>query len=90
MERVVCAAIKVNLENDEFILPCVRHGFGFQLLRKLGIKGKTTQGFLTNKNSFLNRTQALSLCKENGQLPETVVWSKIDQHTDELFSEDLY
>lgn len=43
--------------------------------------GEFVQGFLTNKNRFLNRKEALQLFKKNGNTPE---------FGDELYSEDLY
>ena len=41
------------------------------------------QGFLTNKNRFLNRAEALELVKENGQLTKPIIGG-------ELTSEDLW
>lgn len=43
----------------------------------------TTQGFLTNKNRFLNREDALKLVQENGQLTKPIIGG-------ELTSEDLW
>lgn len=43
--------------------------------------GESVQGFLTNKNRFLNRKEAHKLFVENGGKPE---------FKDELYSEDLY
>ena len=42
---------------------------------------KYVQGFLTNKNRFLDRKEAHKLFVENGGTPE---------FSDELYSEDLY
>jgi len=48
------------------------------------IYGKhTTQGFLTNKNRFLNREDSLKLVKQNGQLTKPLIGSV-------LTSEDLW
>jgi len=43
--------------------------------------GESIQGFLTNKNRFLDRKKALKLFIERGGIPE---------FGDELYSEDLY
>ena len=43
--------------------------------------GEYVQGFLTSKNRFLDRKEALILFKENGGKPD---------FNDELYSEDLY
>ncbi len=43
----------------------------------------TVQGFLTTKNRFLTRAEALDLVKENGQLTKPLIGS-------ELTSEDLW
>ena len=44
---------------------------------------QTTQGFLTTKNRFLNRDEALKLVIENGQLPGKIIGGV-------LTSEDLW
>lgn len=42
------------------------------------------QGFLTNKNRFVDRTEALAIAKAAKQVNESKIYSK------RLFSEDLY
>lgn len=49
----------------------------------LKIKKTEVQGFITNKNRFLDRKEALKLVKENGQLKKSLIGS-------ELTSEDLW
>ena len=44
----------------------------------------TTQGFLTNKNRFINRKEALELAKSNGQVNSEAITLS------ELYSEDLW
>lgn len=44
--------------------------------------GKETQGFLTNKNRFVNREEGAKIHIENG--------GKLNYSTKELYSEDLY
>jgi len=64
-----------------------RHPQIFELTRELypyDIFGRlTTQGFLTTKNRFLTRKEALILVKENGQLKNNIIGG-------ELTSEDLW
>lgn len=45
--------------------------------------GKYVQGFLTNRNRFLNRKEAAELVLSTGQIKEL-------HFSDELYSEDLY
>lgn len=45
--------------------------------------GEYVQGFLTDKDRFVDRVEAMKLAKENGQVPQK-------QSFEELFSEDLY
>lgn len=45
--------------------------------------GAYTQGFLTNKNRFVDRKEAMVIAKEANQVKE-------DTYSDRLFSEDLY
>ena len=94
---IVCAALEVQIEGLDHLtyIPCIRHGFGFKLLADLGYVPKTgykvlRQGFLTNKNMFLDREEAFIYAKEIGQLPQTALWYKEDHKDIELFSEDLY
>ena len=64
-----------------------RHPQIFELTRELYPYDKygriTTQGFLTTKNRFLNRAEALELVEENGQLTKPIIGG-------ELTSEDLW
>jgi hypothetical protein len=94
---LVCAALEIQVEGLDHVtyLPCIRHGFGFQILRDLGFAPKTKykvlrQGFLTNKNEFLDRVEAWKYATEIGQLNVTTQWYKEDDKHTELYSEDLY
>jgi hypothetical protein len=94
---IICAALEVQIEglDHKTILPCWRHGIGFQILKDLGYAPKTKykvirQGFINHKNEFLDRKEALTHALECGQLPETVRWYQEDHNNDELYSEDLY
>ena len=46
--------------------------------------GKETQGFLTNLNRFVNRTEGANIARASGQV------DKLQFSRKELFSEDLY
>lgn len=45
--------------------------------------GEYVQGFITTKDRFVDRKEAMLLAREAGQVPKT-------QSFEELFSEDLY
>ena len=94
---LICAALEVQVEGLDHVtyLPCIRHGFGFSILEDLGYAPKTKykvlrQGFLTNKNEFLDRVEAFKYAIKIGQLSVTSQWYKEDQKQIELYSEDLY
>ena len=62
---IICAALKIQVEGLDHttIVPCIRHGDGFQILEDLGYALKTKykvleQGFVTHDNKFLNRAEA--------------------------------
>jgi len=65
----------------------IRHGSIFEMTQRIyphdEYGNKTIQGFLTTKNRFLNREDALELVKSNGQLKKELLGS-------ELQSEDLW
>jgi hypothetical protein len=46
--------------------------------------GKYTQGFLTNKNRFVDRTEGAKIALESKQI------EKLEYSSTELYSEDLY
>lgn len=92
---IVRAAIKYSLypgddTGGEVILPLHRHCDGGKILKALGFKTgdfKTLeQGFLTEKDEFLDRRTAADHAYECGQLVETAEESRIEV----LMSEDLW
>ena len=94
---IICAAIKIQVEglDHETIIPCRRHGDGFQLLKDLWYKPREgykelAQGFITHSGEFLDRKQALLHASSCGQLSQTHKWYQEDNKIDELYSEDLY
>lgn len=95
IEKILCAAIwymeapnalhqPVNIDRG-VVISGYRHG---SIIAAMGSFGeptrlsKTVQGFLTSKNRFLDRSEALELVKQTGQC--------IPEYNDELYSEDLY
>lgn len=83
------------INQDKGLLICgLRHGHCIDIVKNLAnlrtVKispdgvGETIQGFLTNKNRFVNRTEAYKIAKEVNQLNDRY-------HTEgTLYSEDLY
>lgn len=75
-----------------------RHGdIISQLMSLTGKKhhemGESIQGFLTNKNRFVNRKEAAEIAYNAGQVNDRIRWYEMtdqDWKTRELFSEDLY
>jgi hypothetical protein len=94
---IICAALLVQVEGLDHttIIPCWRHGKGFQILEDLGFQPKKgykvlEQGFINHKGEFLDRKQAFEHVKEIGQCNATQRWYWEDHAQDELYSEDLY
>ena len=94
---IICAALLVQVEGLDHttIVPCWRHGKGFEILSDLGYypqKGYKVleQGFINHKGEFLNRKEAFKHVQEIGQCNATQRWYWEDHAQDELYSEDLY
>lgn len=94
---IVCAALEVQVEGLPYttIVPCWRHGKGFEILRDLGYQAQRkykvkAEGFINHKGEFLDRKEALAHALECGQLSATNRWYQEDHNIDELYSEDLY
>lgn len=94
---LLCAALLIQVEglDHKTIIPCRRHGDGFQILQDLGYGPKTKykilqQGFIDNDGNFLDRIEAYNYAKVCGQLSATIRWYKGDSNEVELDSEDLY
>lgn len=91
-EYIMCSAIYYNDGVDHIFKPYNidkglvyggwRHSNVFETMPKGHISG-SIQGFLTTKNRFLTRKEALVLVKENGQLTKPIIGG-------ELTSEDLW
>lgn len=101
-EYILCAAIHFDDGKEYFFQPyniktgivlCGwRHGCIFPQIgglvkerQELGIYEKE-QGFLTNKNRFVDRNEAAKIARDAKQ----VSWTDVDWNTVHLYSEDLY
>ena len=89
---IICAALLLeNKEQEEVVLPCWRHGVGYEMIRELHIEGKVLkEGFMNHEGKFLDRYDALVHVMECGQLTQANRWYKEDNREAELYSEDLY
>ncbi len=94
---IICAALELQIEGLPYttIVPCWRHGKGFEILRDLGYQAQrkykvVTEGFMNHRGEFLDRKEALKHALEVGQLSATTRWYQEDRNLNELYSEDLY
>lgn len=94
---VICAALELQIEGLPYttIVPCWRHGKGYEILRDLGYQAQkkykiVTEGFITHEGKFLNRVEAFEHVKACGQCTATQRWYWQDHNQTELYSEDLY
>ena len=94
---IIRAALLVQVEglNEPTILPCRRRGDGYSILKDLGYAPKTKykvekEGFINHKGQFLDRYDAFKHALDCGQLSQSNIWYKKDNHEVELYSEDLY
>lgn len=87
-EIIICAAVKTK---NRMIIRCHRHSDGLRKIKEMPyeeyIETPDSQGFITSKNRYVGRAEALKIQKEAGI--ETA-----DRHgkysKSGLFSEDLY
>lgn len=94
---IICAALELQVEGLPYttIVPCWRHGKGYEILRDLGYQAQRkykvkAEGFINHKGEFLNRKEALKHAQECGQLSATHRYYQEDHNINELYSEDLY
>ena len=94
---IICAALEVQVEGLDHItvLPCWRHGTGYEIIKDMGYAPKTQykvlrDGFINHKGEFLDRKEALAHALECGQLSATHRYYQEDHNINELYSEDLY
>lgn len=95
---IQASAIKFHITatNSDVILCGLRHGDIFEQLKYLGFKPNNgykiiTQGFITDKGEFLNRTDAMVHARKCNQISQVELQSRILRDGScELFSEDLW
>ena len=96
---IICAALKVINPNapigfDETVVPCLRHGDGFSMLRSLYpeklLHRGAVQGFIDHNGNFLTREEAYEHALLCGQLSAELRNIKSVRGDKELYSEDLY
>ena len=90
---IICAAIEIEIEDACLVVCGRRHGDCYEIKSQLADKwkhGKVTEGFINNKEEFLDRIEAWKHAVECGQLSKTTRWYKYDHNDRELYSEDLY
>ena len=94
---IICAALLVQVEglDHETIIPCWRHGKGYEILKDLGFEPRKkykviAEGFIDHAGKFWDRASAFVMAKQWGQLSQTTLWYKEDHNQFELYSEDLY
>lgn len=92
---IVSAAMKIvhdDLPYGELVIPCLRHGDGHYIIATLipRMALNVTEGFIDNKNNFLDRKEAYKHALECGQLSATTREWKRAKGEYELYSEDLY
>lgn len=84
--------VAVNYAGTVYSLPAPnRHHHVIRMIAAengVGIQGPDVQGFLDNNSTFLNRREAYTLAKANGQIIRNSD-PKLYQG-DELYSEDLW
>lgn len=88
MERILCAAIKMSINDETIIISGYRHGDCFNVIHKLCYdkfiaQSECEQGFLTSSGRFVDRIEAKIVAKKADQLIRNSVFS-------ELISEDIY
>lgn len=94
---IICAAIKIHTNTlpEPTIIPCWRHGCGYDLLKELVPNRDSyrvlAEGFINHKGEFLNREEAYKYAIDCGQITKYNQWYREDNELpNELYSEDLY
>ncbi len=92
MEKIICAAIKVNDIDKVFYghrhshaISAMHDGLSWEHSRKEIMSMKTIQGFVSSTGRFVERNEAFTIAMKNNQI--------LDQNNtrgNELYSEDLY
>lgn len=93
---IICAAIQIQFERNgrqvETVIYGLRHANCWETMAVLGVPAQHTEveGFIDDKNRFLDRCDAFTHALECGQLPVAVHTHKAENREIQLYSEDLY
>lgn len=100
MERIIAAAVKLNVKGEEKIIPCHRHSDAYFICKELGVKydaGSTIEGFIAydeefdKPTRFVNRVEALLIAEKANQLrKDDLDYFGYKRTGNALFSEDLW
>lgn len=85
-EYILCAAIKITINDETIIISGYRHGDCFNIVHKLCPNkyiNQDEQRFLTSSGRFVDRIEAKKIAKQANQLIRDSIFSK-------LISEDIY
>lgn len=85
-EYILCAAIKIDVDNEPIVISGYRHGDCFNIIHKLYPNkyiNQDEQGFLTSSGRFVDRIEAKKIAKQADQLIRDSAFSS-------LISEDIY
>lgn len=66
-EYILCAAIKITINDETIIISGYRHGDCFNIVHKLCLNkyiNQDEQGFLTSSGSFVDRIEAKIIAKK--------------------------
>ena len=91
MERIICSAIKFKRSNDNTwcIYTGLRHSdclYRMYLDHIEYEKGSEVQGFMTDKDRFVDRFEGLKIAKKSKQYHETNEYTQLNS----LYSEDVW
>lgn len=93
---ITASAIKIKMKasNENVIIHCNRHHYGYYTLKMLGLKPddyeRVSEGFINQKGDYFTREQAYQHAFECGQISATIREKKEQTDCKELFSEDLW
>ena len=100
MDRIITAAVKLNVKGEEKFIPCHRHSDAYFICKEFGIKydvGSTVEGFmaydeeLDKPTRFVNRVEALLIAEKANQLrKDDLDYFGYKRDGNALFSEDLW
>lgn len=85
-EKIVCAAVKVCITNDNYSEPVVVAGIDYQAINNSGLLSAVEHptycnmnhlGFITNKNRFVDPVEAMRIAVKAEQVGG-ILWKKVE------------